>query len=478
MNYQSSGIYTDLYQLAMGQSYFLNGQYQQRVAFDYFYRSIPFNGGYLVFAGLADVLKNIQTLHFAPDEIEFLREKGFQEPFLKHLENFKFKGHIYAVREGDLVFPNAPIVHVEGSMLETQLVETMLLNTLNFQSLIATKAARIRFVAKDKILSEFGLRRAQGPGGVMASRASIVGGFDSTSNVYAAKAYGLIPAGTMAHSYIQMHEDERAAFRDFANTNPHNCTLLVDTYDTLKSGVPNAIKIAHEMEKRGQRLQAIRLDSGDLSYLARKSREQLDKAGLPYVKIAASNQIDEYVVRSLMQQEAPIDIFGIGTTLVTGQPNAALGGVYKLVMANGKPRIKISENIKKTTLPGSKQVYRLLDEDGNFKGFDALSQENEGFPDRITDPFDDRKSLQTKGITSEALLQPVMKNGEIVTIEEDVEKIKTYSTRRLALLPPEYKRFENAHIYKVGISDKTQEIRHALRKKYLSFSSVNTWESQ
>src|SRR5699024_4847645 len=177
------------------------------------------------------------------------------------------------VREGDLVFPNAPIVHVEGSMLETQLVETMLLNTLNFQSLIATKAARIRFVAKDKILSEFGLRRAQGPGGVMASRASIVGGFDSTSNVYAAKAYGLIPAGTMAHSYIQMHEDERAAFRDFANTNPHNCTLLVDTYDTLKSGVPNAIKIAHEMEKRGQRLQAIRLDSGDLSYLARKSRE-------------------------------------------------------------------------------------------------------------------------------------------------------------------------------------------------------------
>ncbi len=469
MNYQTSGIYTDFYQLAMAQSYFLTRQHQQKVAFDYFFRTLPYQGGYVIFAGLADVLKSIQHLHFSAEEIDYLREYGFKEHFLKHLENFRFTGNISAPKEGDVVFPNEPILHVEGTMLETQLVETMLLNTLNFQSLIATKAARIKSVSKDKILSEFGLRRAQGAGGVMATRAAIIGGFDSTSNVYAAKKYNLKASGTMAHSYIQMHEDEQVAFRDFAQTNPDNCILLVDTYDTLKSGVPNAITIAKEMEKKGHRLQAIRLDSGDLSYLARKSRKMLDQAGLPYVKIAASNQLDEFVVRSLMQQEAAIDIFGIGTTLVTGQPDAALGGVYKLVMANGKPRIKISENIRKTTLPGNKQVYRLLEEDGTFLGADAVAQYEEGFPSRITDPYDDRKYMACNTYDKEALLQPVMKAGEILNLIEDVTTIQRYAAQRLAQLPPEYKRFENPHIYKVGISDKTLEIRHQLREKYLWF---------
>lgn len=466
MPYQSSGLYTDLYQLAMGQAYFKHHQHQQSVAFDYFFRTLPYQGGFLVFAGLADVLKNIHALRFSKEELEYLAERGFEKEFLHFLKDFRFKGTLYAPKEGDVVFPNEPIMHIEGSMLETQLIETMLLNTLNFQSLIATKAARIRYIAKERILSEFGLRRAQGAGGIMASRAAIIGGFDSTSNVYAAKAYHLRPSGTMAHSFIQMHDDELSAFRDFAAANLNNCTLLVDTYDTLKSGIPNAIKVGKELERKGHRLQAVRLDSGDLSYLARKSRKLLDEAGLSYVKIAASNQLDEYVVRSLIQQNAPIDIFGIGTTLVTGQPNAALGGVYKLVMANGEPRIKVSENIHKTTLPGNKKIYRLLEKDGTFLGADAIAQLDETFPERISDPYDSRKFMKLKGIASEKLLEPAMKDGEIINLTEDVEKIKQYAADRLALLPPEYKRFENPHIYKVGISDKTLAIRDRLRDKY------------
>src|SRR5699024_2186651 len=307
MNIQLTGTYTDSYQLAMGQAYFLNNTHHQPAVFDYFFRKLPFKGGYVVFAGLAELLKAIENLHFSEEDLEFLAEQGYDKKYLAYLKNFKFKGSIYGPSEGEIIFPTEPILLIDGEMLAIQLIETFLLNILNFSSLIATKTARIRSVAPDKIISEFGLRRAQALGGIFASRAAVIGGADSTSNVFAAKKYGLQSSGTMAHSFVQMFDDELEAFRSFAKANPENCILLVDTYNTLKSGVPNAIKVAKEMEKRGQQLYGIRLDSGDLSYFSRKSRQLLDDAGLQYVKIAASNQLDEYVVRSLLQQNSPID---------------------------------------------------------------------------------------------------------------------------------------------------------------------------
>jgi len=458
MKFQISGTYTDLYQLAMGQAYFINDLHNKPAGFDYFFRQLPFDGGYVLFAGLSDLLQIIRTLEFSHDDLVFLEKKGFRKDYLDLLKKFKFTGNIYSIKEGDVVFPYEPIVRVEGSMLETQLIETLLLNILNFQSLIATKAARIQSVAEGKTLSEFGLRRAQGPGGVLASRAAVVGGFDSTSNVFAAKQFKIPFSGTMAHSFIQMYGDELKAFRTFAEAYPENCILLVDTYDTLKSGVPNAIKVAKEMEKKGHRLHGIRLDSGDLSYFARKSRQMLDDAGLEYVKIAASNQLDEYVIRSLIQQKAPIDIFGVGTNLATGKPDAALDGVYKSIMAENEPRIKVSDSIQKTTIPGPKQVYRMLDENGDFYGADAIVQKQESELSKMIDPFDEHKYMNLSGIASEKLLQPVMKRGKLQDITTDIMEVKAYAAKRLEKLPPEYKRFENPHKYKVGVSPETKKL--------------------
>lgn len=466
MDFQITGSYTDLYQLAMGQAYYADGIHEMSVTFDYFFRKIPFNNGYVLFAGLADALRILESLKFSEADIEFLREQGFASDYLSVLSDFRFRGKVYAPREGEVVFPTEPILRVEGSILEAQLVETMLLNILNHQSLIATKAARIRFVAPDGILSDFGMRRAHGLGAIQASRAALIGGFDSTSNVYAARRYGLKCEGTMAHSFIQLHGDELTAFRKFAEAHPGNSVFLVDTYNTLKSGMPNAIKVAKEMESRGEKLNGIRLDSGDLSFFARRARHMLDNAGLEYVKIAASNQLDEFVVRSLLHQKAPIDIFGVGTSLVTGQPDAALDGVYKLVMADGNPRIKVSENIKKITLPGKKQIYRLLNEDGTFKGIDGIAQADEDMPEHLIHPFEAHKSMKCEGSKAEALLKPVMENGQLINPVENIDAIKAYATERLQLLPPEYKRFENPHIYKVGISQKTKRLRDELRRKY------------
>ncbi len=466
MNIQLTGTYTDSYQLAMGQAYFSNNLHHKPAVFDYFFRKIPFKGGYVIFAGLAELLKAIEDLRFSEEDLSYLAESGYDKNYLNYLRDFRFKGSLYGVSEGEIIFPTEPIIRVEGNMLEIQLIETLLLNILNFSSLIATKTARIRSVAPDRIISEFGLRRAQGLGGLFASRSAIIGGADSTSNVFAAKKYGLKSSGTMAHSFVQMFDDELEAFRSFAKANPENCILLVDTYDTLKSGVPNAIKVAKEMEKDGHRLYGIRLDSGDLSYFARKSRQQLDDAGLQYVKIAASNQLDEYVVRSLMQQKAPIDIFGVGTNLAIGKPDAALDGVYKLVMADGIPRIKVSENISKITLPEKKQVYRLLTKDQTFYGADAIAEINEDKPSKITAPFDAHKSMHIAKLNAEALLKPLMKNGKSIDLQENIEEIKQFSQKRLAQLPPEYKRFENPHVYKVGISSKIQKSRDELFFKY------------
>jgi nicotinate phosphoribosyltransferase len=317
-------------------------------------------------------------------------------------------------------------------------------------------------------LSDFGLRRAQGLGGYHASRATVIGGFQSTSNVKAAMDFGLTASGTMAHAFVQHYEDELSSFRAFAEGRPEHCVLLVDTYDTLKSGVPNAIIVAREMEKRGQRLDAIRLDSGDLAYLSRHARKMLDDAGLNYVKIAASNQLDEYVIKSLMEQEAPIDIFGVGTSLVTGQPDAALDGVYKLSYSNGKPRIKLSESLSKTTLPHKKQVFRIIDGEGNFWGGDAIALQDETSLVMMHHPTEPNKSTGLQGLALEQLLHKVMENGVIIQPGPGLREISEYSARRLAQLPKEYKRFENPHIYKVGISVNLKNLRDDLRNKFLN----------
>ena len=458
--------YADLYHLAMGQAWFREGLADKRAHFDYFFRRLPFEGGSVVFAGLADLLAVLAEWRFDDDDLAYLTDRGFDSDYVAHLRDLRFRGRIEAPREGEVMFPTEPVLRVEGSVLETQLVETIVLNVLNFQSLIATKAARMRSVAGDAVLSEFGLRRAQGPGGVMAARAAIIGGFDSTSDVYAAERYGLRSEGTMAHSFIQWHADELTAFRRFAEARPEETVLLVDTYDTLRSGVPNAITVAREMEARGERLRAIRLDSGDLAFFARRARAMLDDAGLGYVKIAASNQLDEYVIRSLREQRAPIDIFGVGTSLVTGHPDGALDGVYKLASAEGEPRIKLSENLIKVTLPGRKQTHRYFDRDGRFAGVDGVALDDEPPPERLTHPFEEHKSLSCRGMRSEPLLAPVMDDGELVDAPRSVDAIKAYAAERLELLPPEYRRFENPHIYKVGLSDKLRDLRNDLRRAH------------
>lgn len=464
MSIQFSGTYTDLYQIAMGQAMFRDGQHQRPASFDYFFRKIPFTGGYTVFAGLEPLLEALENWGFSDDEIDYLGSHGFDRDYLEYLRTLRFTGTILAPAEGEVVFPAEPILRVQGSIVEAQLIETLLLNLINYSSLIATKAARMRTVAGDGILSEFGLRRAPGPGGVLATRAAVVGGFDSTSNVYAAQRYGIRAEGTMAHAFIQWHGDELAAFRAFAQARPDNTVLLVDTYDTLGSGIPNAITVAREMRARGQQLRAIRLDSGDLAYYAREARKRFDDAGFPEVKIAASNQLDEFIIRSLREQGAPIDIYGVGTSLVTGQPDAALDGVYKLALADGQPRIKISDNLAKTTLPGLKQTLRLSDANGQFVGIDAIVGENEALPERLLHPFETHKSMHVPaGLKATPLLHPVMAQGQRLRPAPSLGEIQAHCRQRLALLPPEYQRFEYPHQYKVGISPALHELRETLR---------------
>lgn len=466
-NFSITGSYTDLYQLTMAQVYFQKGGGDHEAVFDYFFRKIPYKGGYTVFAGLQNVLDILADFHFTAEELSYLKEIGLDRDFVDSLKNFRFTGSVYSVKEGEVIFPGEPILRVEGTLFEAQIIETFILNILNFQSLIATKAARIRSVAGDKkILSDFGLRRAQGVGGYHATRACIVGGFNSTSNVKAAMDFGVPASGTMAHSFIQSYEDELSAFRDFAEQRPQNCVLLVDTYDTLRSGIPNAITIGKEMEKRGHRLYAIRLDSGDLAYLSKQARKMLDEAGLNYVRITASNQLDEHVIKSLLDQHAPIDIFGVGTSLVTGHPDAALDGVYKLAFADGKPRIKLSENLAKITLPDKKQVHRVLTEDGNFFGADVVTLQNERDVKVMHHPVEPDKSLSLAGLKQETLLTKVMENGKIIQPEINLKDIAAYCMNRLAKLADEHKRFDNPHIYKIGLSEAMKHLRDELKNQY------------
>ena len=461
-----SATYTDYYQLVMAQAYYLKHNHEKEAVFDYFFRKLPFDGGYAVFAGLDTVLDVLEELHFNNDDLIFLGKQGFDEGFIRYLKNFRFRGSIYSSMEGDIVFPFRPVLQVEANIIEAQIIETILLNIFNFQTLIASKASRMRIAAGKKKLMDFGLRRSQGTGGYHASRAAIVGGFDSTSNVKAAIDFNIPVAGTMAHSFIQSYDDELTAFRDFALCNPDNCILLVDTYNTLKSGLPNAIKIGREMENRGHRLRGIRLDSGDLAYLARESRRMLDEASLHYVTIAVSNQLDEYIIRSLLEQGAPVDSFGVGTRLIAGMPDGALDGVYKLAYADKKPRIKLSESQAKITLPHRKQVYRVRKHGGIIAGADVITLRDEVKVNTMHHIFEPGKSMHFNGHSLEPLLHNVMVNGKRIFPPKELEMIRDYSQKRLEELPFEYKRFENPHIYKVGISDKLRDERDLLIEKH------------
>ena len=457
-----TATYTDKYQLTMAQVYFLKGHKDTEAVFDYFFRKLPFNGGYAIFAGLEDLLNILDILRFDKEDLAFLKRQGYHPDFIRYLEKFRFTGNVYSSIEGDLVFPVRPVLQIEANIIEAQIIETLLLNILNFQTLIATKASRMRQAAESRNLIDFGLRRAQGPGGYYASRAAFIGGFDSTSNVRAGRDYDIPLSGTMAHSFIESYDDELSAFTHFAEVHPDDCVLIVDTYDTLKSGIPNAIAVAKKMEEKGLRLNGIRLDSGDLAYLAKESRRRLDSAGLNYVKIAVSNQLDEYIIKSLLEQQAPIDVFGVGTSLVTGHPDGALDGVYKLAFANGKPRIKLSENVSKITLPYRKQVFRIHDNNGKFVGADVVTIADEPEVDIMYHPMYPLKSLSLIKHIKEPLLQKVMGDGLRLNNPLSLSEIAQYSRNRLEKLPEEYKRFDNPHIYKVGISKKMQSERDRL----------------
>lgn len=461
------GLYTDFYELAMAEGYFYCGKKNQQVSFNYFFRTNPFKGGFTVFAGLADFLDLLTHFSYSKSDIQYLKEQGFKSEFLEYLENFRFSGNILSVNEGEIVFPNEPVLRVDGNIIECQLIESLLLNILNFESLIATKSFRIKLVTGKQVFAEFGMRRAQGFGAIHASRAACIGGASSTSNVMAGKIFDIPVSGTQAHSWVQSFDTEIEAFRSYAKVHPENTTLLVDSYDTLKSGVPNAIIVAKEMEENGHRLKAIRLDSGDLAYLSKKARKMLNDAGLDYVKILASNQLNEHVIKTLLKdQDAAIDAFGIGTEMVTGKPDAALDGVYKLTEIEGLPKMKFSENIEKNTLPAKKQLYRFLDNNGKFyRDAIALETENPAEIEVIYHPVYPELNTKVKGMNFEKLLTEVVHDGEILTEKQTPLEIHKFLEQRSELLPDEHKRFISPHIYKTGITQKLMETRNNLSKQ-------------
>ena len=427
MKQENLTLLTDLYELTMMNGYF-DMRRDERVVFDVFYRKNPCDGGYAIVAGLEQVIDYIKNLHFDRDDIEYLRElELFDEEFLKYLENFKFTGNIYAIKEGTVVFPMEPLLKVEAPIIEAQLVETAILNIINHQSLIATKASRVCEAAKGDAVMEFGLRRAQGPdAGIYGARAAVIGGCASTSNVLAGKQFNIPVAGTHAHSFIMSFDSEYEAFKKYAELFPNNETLLVDTYDTINSGVPNAIRVFKELKVEGKmpKKYGIRLDSGDLAYLSKKARIMLDEAGFPDATICASNDLDEYLIESLKEQGAKINLWGVGTSLITSKDCPSFGGVYKLaaIKKGGEviPKIKLSEDRVKITNPGDKQVFRFYDkETGKIRG-DIIGNTYEKYNEDETtimfDPVDTwkRKELEKGTYTVRELLEPIFINGECV----------------------------------------------------------------
>lgn len=467
----------DFYEFTMSNGYLKTGLHKKNTYFDVFFRSVPDNGGFAIAAGLEQIIEYILNLRFDEEALSYLRSKKlFDEDFLDYLKTFRFTGDIYAVPEGTPVFPYEPILTVKAPAIEAQLIETFVLLAINHQSLIATKANRIVRAAQGYAVLEFGARRAQGvQGAIIGARAAYIGGCAVSSCVLADMLFGIPVGGTMAHSWVQMFDSEYEAFKSYCELYPNQATLLVDTYNTLKSGVPNAIRVFKEvLLPRGITDCAIRLDSGDASYLSREARKMLDAAGLYDCKIVASNSLDEYLIRDLIMQGAKIDVFGVGERLITAKSDPVFGGVYKLAAVEGEngrivPKIKVSENLSKITNPHFKKLYRLFDKKSGMAIADELCVHdeiiNEDEPHTIFDPDATWKTKTLTNFIARELHMPIFKNGILVYTPPGIERIKTYCAEQIGLLWDEVKRFENPHTYYVDLSQKLWNVKQRLLKE-------------
>lgn len=471
-NYSSNALFTDFYELTMAQGYWKEGM-NQKVIFDMFFRRNPFNGGFSVLAGNETLLDAITEFSFSEDDIKYLAEqKIFEQGFLDFLKDFKFSGDIYMMDEGTVIFPQEPLLRIHANLIEAQIVEGLILNIVNFQSLIATKTARVWLASKKAPIMEFGLRRAQGPDGAMsATRAAYIGGASGTSNTLAGKLYGIPVMGTMAHSWIMSFPSELEAFRAYAKIYPQNSVFLIDTYDTLKSGIKNAIIVGKELVEKGYNF-GVRLDSGDISYLTREVRKELDNAGLPQAKISVSNELTEEIITTLVANNAPINSWGVGTHMVTGGTEASFTGVYKLAARHDKstntmkPAMKFSDNPAKTTNPGVKNVYRLYDENG-MACADILALEAETLETnkeyRYYHPMVDYRQFSFTASKIEPLLKKRVENGNRLQPRlpeaEQLKLSRQTMQNQLATFDESYKRILNPHIYKVSITEELKNLK-------------------
>ncbi|MBM7568696.1 nicotinate phosphoribosyltransferase [Paenibacillus sacheonensis] len=467
-------MHTDKYQINMMYAHWVQGSQNEQAVFEVYFRKLPFGNGYAVFAGLERVVRYMQSLRFGDEEIAFLREQeeGYTEAFLDALREFRFTGQLDAVPEGTVVFANEPLLRVTARIFEAQLIETAILNFVNYQTLIATKASRIKQVAGEDGLLEFGTRRAQeADAAVWGARAAYLAGFHATSNLRAGMLFGIPTKGTHAHAWVQGHDSEEEAFRKYAEALPDQVTLLVDTYDTLRSGVPNAIRIGKLLEKQGKRMNGIRLDSGDLAYLSQEARRMMDEAGLHYAGIVASNDLDEGIIFSLKGQGAKIDVWGVGTQLITSGDQPSLGGVYKLVARekDGEliPVIKISGNPEKVTTPGRKDIYRIVNRETGIAEGDYLTLAEEGplnteEPLRLFDPIHHYIQKVVQRYDALPLLTAVFRDGALVYELPTLEEARSYHRGQLALFWPQVLRKTNPAEYRVNLSDAAWELKMAM----------------
>ena len=472
-NERNLTMLVDFYELTMANGYFNKGVENRIAYFDMYFRRVPDGGGYCIMAGVEQLIQYLSNLKFTSSDIDYLRSKNiFSEEFLEYLEDFKFCCDVWAIPEGNPVFPNEPLVIVRGPVVQAQFVETMILLTINHQTLIATKANRICRAAEGKTVMEFGSRRAQGyDGAIYGARASIIGGCDSTACTIADKYFNVPAVGTMAHSWVQLFDTEFEAFKAWAETYPDNCSLLIDTYNVLKSGLPNAIKVFDEVLKPlGKRPTGIRIDSGDITYLTKKCRKILDEAGYSDCKIIISNSLDEHIIRDVINQGACIDSFGVGERLITAKSEPVFGGVYKLVAVEKEdviiPKIKISENNEKITNPGFKKIYRLFDRDTNIAIADVLALSDEVIDDskeyEIFDPIHNWKRKKVTNFYVKDLLVKIFDKGTLVYTSPSVLEIKEFAKVETNKLWPEILRFENPHTYYVDLSTKLWSLKQKL----------------
>lgn len=474
---QNFTMLADFYEFTMANGYFANGMKDKICYFDLYFRSIPDGGGFAVMAGTQQAIEYLDNLHFTEDDIEYFRGRGiFSEEFLRYLADFKFCCDVWAVPEGTPVFPHEPLMIIRGPAIQAQMVETMLLLTINHQTLIATKSNRIVRAAQGRAVMEFGSRRAHGySSAILGARAAYIAGCVGTACTISDKFFGIPALGTMAHSWVQMFPGEYEAFRAYAEVYPDDCTLLVDTYNVLKSGIPNAIKVFDEvLAPMGKRPKGVRIDSGDITYLSKKARKMLDEAGYPDCKIVASNSLDEYIIRDTISQGACIDSFGVGERLITAKSSPVFGGVYKLVAVEEEghivPKIKISENIQKITIPDFKEIYRLYDNESGKAIADVLTNHDEEIDDtkpyEIFDPEHTWKRKTVTNFTAKRLLVRVFDKGKMVYNLPDLEEIRRYCAEQIDTIWDEVKRFENPHKYYVDLSSRLWIIRHGLLEKY------------